>query len=138
MVMNHKAARLGEIEFEMSNAQAASAMASSASTLLNEVAYSKQMQANYEALIQQAKANRIAAATEANRKMWEQAEAQYQEKLNAINQTIDYYASITSAAAEQAAEEKAKQEKRKKITIASGIVGGLVLVSTIFILITKK
>ncbi len=117
----------------------ASDVADAASGLVAQIADGKAKRNQYLALIEQAKANRVKAASERAQAEWDKVIAYNQEQADYYQNIIDCYTQMinnngTAATAiiEQQAKEKEEQEakqKKKKIIIFSAI--GLVTIGAL-------
>ncbi len=128
---------------ESSPAEGASSVADATSTLISTIADSKAKKNQYLALIEEAKANRIKAATERAQAEWDKVIAYNQEQADYYQNIIDCYTQMinnngTAATAiiEQQTKEKEEQQKKKKILIVSAV--GLVAVGLVAVVLLNK
>lgn len=128
---------------ESSSAEGASSVADATSTLISTIADSKAKKNQYLALIEEAKANRIKAATERAQAEWDKVIAYNQEQADYYQNIIDCYTQMinnngTAATAiiEQQTKEKEEQQKKKKILIVSAV--GLVAVGLVAVVLLNK
>lgn len=132
----------------MSISYGASDVANEASALIADIADSKAKRNQYLALIEEAKANRVKAATARAQAEWDkvieyrQAQADYyQNIIDCYTQMINNNGTAASAIIEQQAQAQAEQEakqKKKKIIIFSAI--GLAAIGAVaaVVCLTKK
>ena len=129
----------------------ASDVANAASELISQIADGQTKKNQYLALIEEAKANRVKAASERAQAEYDKLIAYYNEQAEYYQQIIDCYTQMINnngtasatiieqqANAQKEAEEKKAQQKKRKILIISAIGLGAVALATLAVVIISN
>lgn len=129
----------------------ASDVANATSELISQIADGQTKKNQYLALIEEAKANRVKAASERAQAEWDKVIAYNQEQADYYQQIIDCYTQMINnngtasatiieqqANAQKEAEEKKAQQKKRKILIISAIGLGAVALATLAVVIISN